>query len=340
MSAGRKLHAGIQAELDELASRGILTPEQCAILKERYPSTPWDVLPLVRIFTVLGVLTAMAGSIVLVKDMLDFWLLSEAGLLAAVVGFVAAGRWLKLSKGMPILGETLELAGGMALQGLTIVLAIHYSTGSKNWPALVGVDAALLCALAYALANPLVLWYACANLFFFIGAETGYVSGWGAYYLGMTYPVRYLAIAPVVLGLSWAHAVYLRGRCVRFARVYGHYGLLIANLAMWFLSLFGYKENIAWSGSVHASERLVFSILWIALSAGSMFASSRTGWKLLRKYAFTFLIINLYTFYFQFVVAKTGEAWFLHLLATGGSLVWLGVFLEKRRRQEATVEAE
>lgn len=333
MSVGRKLHAGVQAELDELASRQILTPGQNATLKERYPTTPWDILPLARVFTVLGVLTAMTGTVILVKDMLDFWLLSELGLLGAVVGFVAAGRWLKISKGMPLLGESLELAGGMALQGLTIVLAIHYSTGSKNWPSLVGVDAALLVVLAYALANPLVLWYACANLFFFLGAETGYLSGWGAYYLGMTYPLRYLAIAALTLGLAYVHAVGLRGRWVRFARVYAHYGLLIANLAMWFLSLFGYYEDFDQIWSDRGAERFVFSFLWFGLSAVSMVASSRTGWKLLRKYAFTFLIINLYTFYFQFVVTNSGDLWFLHLLATGGSLVGLGVFLEKQRRE-------
>lgn len=338
MSAGRKLHAGIQAELDMLTSRHILTPDQCATLKERYPATPWDVLVLVRIFTVLGVLTAMAGVIVLVKDMLDFWYLPEFKLLAMVIGFLAAGHWFKRSKGMPLLGESLELAGGMAIQGLTIVLAILYSTGSRNWPSLVGIDAALLLALAYALANPLVLWYACANLFFFLGAETGYLSGWGAYYLGMTYPLRYLVIAAITLGLAYAHAVGWRGRWVRFARVYAHYGLLLANLAMWFLSLFGYYEDIGRSWSATAGERFVFSILWFALAAISMAASSRTGWKLLRKYAFTFLIINLYTFYFQFVVANSGALWFLHLLATGGSLVGLGVFLERRRKEAKAAE--
>jgi len=150
--------------------------------------------------------------------------------------------------------------------------------------------------------------------------------------------VRYLAIAVVTLGLSFAHGVGLRGRWVRFARVYAHYGLLLANLAMWFLSLFGYYEDIDQIWSDHGAERLVFSILWLALSAGSMWASSRTGWKLLRRYAFTFLIINLYTFYFQFVVANSGEAWFLHLLFTGGSLVGLGVFLEKRRKEAKVVE--
>jgi len=338
MSAGRKQNAAIQAELDELAMRQILTPTQCSTLKERYPTSPWDLLPLVRIFTVLGVLTAMAGVVILVKDALDFWLLGEAGLLGAVVAFLATGRWLKKTKGLPLAGEVVELAAANALQGLTIVLAIHYSTGSHNWPALLGVDSALLCLLAYGLANPLVLWYACANFFFFCGAETGYLSGWGAYYLGMTYPVRYLAIAVVTLGLSYAHGVGLRGRWVRFARVYAHYGILLANLAMWFLSLFGYYEDIDQIWSDHGAERLVFSILWLALSAGSMWASSRTGWKLLRRYAFTFLIINLYTFYFQFVVANSGEAWFLHLLFTGGSLVGLGVFLEKRRKEAKVVE--
>jgi hypothetical protein len=40
---------------------------------------------------------------------------------------------------MPKTGASLELMGGFALQGLTAVRAIDLSTGSANWPALVGM---------------------------------------------------------------------------------------------------------------------------------------------------------------------------------------------------------
>lgn len=330
MSPRRRENQQVVAELDELVGREVLTPEQATRLKERYPTTTWDVLALVRSLTVLGVLTAMTGLVILARAHMNWWLMGEAALGLAVGAGVGLGYWLKHHRAMPAVGEAVELAGAVALQGLTLVLATHYSSGSEHWPPLIGVDALLLTALAYLTANRLVLWYGCANFFFYFGAETGYVSGWGAYYLGMTYPVRFLAIGAATLLLAWLHARFIRGRWAHFSRVYAHVGLLVTNLALWFLSLFGYYENldVRWSGT--DGERLIFSLLWAALAGACLYAGARTGMQLLRGYGLTFLIINLYTFYFQFVAAHSGALWFLHLLLGGGSLLWLGFYLERR----------
>ena len=83
----------------------------------------------------------------------------------------------------------------------------------------------------------------------------------------------------------------------------------------------------------------MFSLMWAVVAGASVFAGARIGARLLRGYGLTFLIINLYTFYFQFVVAKTGEAWFLHLLLMGGSLIWLGFYLERKHRGAQQEEA-
>ena len=329
VNPNRILNQSIHSELDELVARDILDANQAATLKERYPTTAWDFLVLIRAFIVLGVLTAITGLIILVREYMNWWLISESGLFMISMLSLASGYQAKKHRAIPILGESLELTGAVALQGLTVVLAIHYYTGSKNWPALLGLDSLLMIILAYITANRLVLWYACANFFFYFGAETGYVSGWGAYYLGMTYPVRFLAAGAATLVLSWLHGLVIRGRWAKFSRIYAHFGLLITNLAFWFLSLFGYYKdsNVRWSDT--NGERLVFSFLWAFVSVASIFAGAKIGLRLLRGYGLTFLIINLYTFYFQFVIANTGSFWFLHLLLIGGSLLWLGFHLER-----------
>ncbi len=349
MNPTRRRNARIHAELVALARLGVLSEDQVRTLKPRYPVTPWDILALVRVFTILGVLSAVAGLVVLAREPLwrwlqllfahvNWWVVSELALAAAGLGLLAAGRWLRERKGVPVLGETVQLLGSAALQGLTTVLAMHYSTGSKDWPALVGIQALMLLAIAYWVTNRLVLWYACAVFFFWFGAETGYMSGWGCYWLGMTYPIRFLGAGLTAVGLSWLHGKYIRGRWTPFTRVYAHFGLLIINLALWFLSLFGYYENydIRWSDTT--GERLAYSLLWAGVAGASLFAGAKYGLRLLRGYGLTFLMINLYTFYFQFVVANTGEAWFLHLLLTGGSLLWLGGRLERQHAGAAPQE--
>lgn len=331
MSANLSLFRKVHAELDALTARGLLTAPQAAALKERYPVAPWDFKSLARTFTSMGALTAVTGFLILVKDKLDWWLVSETALAAAAAGLLLGGLKLKRSRPLPLLGESLELSGAAALQGLTMVLAAHYSSGGKNWPDLVGLDSALLLALAYAQCNRFTLWYALANFFFCFGASTGYMSGWGAYYLGMSYPVRFLAVGLVTLGLAWLHALKLRGRWAPFSRVYAHYGLLVTNLALWFLSLFGYfsEGHVRWSGT--GTERLLFSLLWALTAGASLLAGAKYGLRLLRGYGLTFLIINVYTFYFQFVVVNTLPALTLHLLLLGGGTIWLGLALEKSR---------
>ena len=254
MSAGLQMHGKLHAELDKLGVMQVLTWEQVAALKLRYPVAPHDAGFLVLVFTALGIVAVIAGAALrmqaqllalwnFLKDRINWRLAAEFSLLLAFVSLLLEGRQLKRSRPRPLWGDICELAGAAALQGLTMVMAKHYSTGSQNWPALLGMDAALLLLLGYALGNRLILWYALGDFFFYFGAETGYVSGWGAYYLGMTYPVRFLGIGLLTLGAAWAHGMLVRGRLANFSRVYAHYGLLLVNLSLWFLSLFGYFED-------------------------------------------------------------------------------------------------
>lgn len=325
----RTLHQGIQRELAAVAAAGVLTLEQQQRVAERYPVSPWNVLVLIRWFTILGAVSAGAGLLVLLRHLGTPVRLAEVGCAAAFGLLLFAARLLVREKGLPRAAAALQLAAGFALQGLTVALAIDFSTGSKNWPALVGVDAALLAALAYGLQNRLVLIHALINAFTFLGGETGYLSGWGAYYLGMTYPARFFVIGLLTLGIAWVHGQRLTAGLQSFARVYAHFGLLCVHLSLWFFAVFGwFEEHVRWSGN--SGERVLFSALWAAVSLGCIVLAGKLGQRILRSYGLLFLIINVYTFYFQFVVAHSAEAWFVHLLLTGGSLLAVGMWLERQ----------
>lgn len=300
MSLGKRQNAGIRSELVELTRLGIIDDTQFVQIKEKYPVTDWNYLALVRSFTLLGALTAMAGLVILVHAHLNWWLVSELSLALCAIGLFSAGYWLRSKKQMIKLGETAEFVGAVAVQALITVLAIHYSSESSNWPGLLGMETVVLFIIAYLAANRLVLWYSCANFFFWFGASTGYISGWGCYWLGMTYPVRFLAAGVGALLLSWAHGIVVRDRWVKFTRVYAHFGMLIINLAFWFLSLFGYYEdyNSYWEDS--KGERLAYSLLWLLVSGGSLFAGAKYGLKMLRGYGLTFPPLPV-TNYFTFV---------------------------------------
>lgn len=330
-----KLNQQIVAELQALEAQQILSPEQVNRIAERYPTTTWDVLVLVRWFTILGAACAGAGVVILAQQYASLTRLGELGTAAVMFGSMALAFHLEETKGLVKTAAALQMIAGFALQGLTTLLAIDFSHGSKNWPALVGVQAALLAAMAYVLKNRLNLIHAAVCFFIFFGGETGYMSGWGAYWLGMTYPVRFLAAGVIFLLVAWFHATELKGAYQSFSRVYGHLGLLVLHLGLWFLAVFGYyTDRVSWTDN--SAERIWFSGAWAAFCVAGIWLAGVTGQRMLRSYGLTFLIIDLYTFYFQFIAYHSAEMWWLHLLIVGGSLVWVGFFLERQLREPSS----
>jgi hypothetical protein len=325
----------IQAELDQLSSLGLLTPAARARIGERYAVGAVDLSALARWFTVLGAVAMAAGAAIFVEEhaaawfLLHRWPCIEGGLTVLGAAFTGGGAWLRHRRGLPRSGGALELLGTLTFQGLLTALAIHHSTGSDDWPALVGVQTVLAAVLAYALRNRTVLVLAGVQAFVWFGGSTGYASGWGAWWLGMTYPARFLAAGAAFLAVAWLHARHVRPPWQGFARVYAHLGMLDAHLALWFLSVFGWFDDTArWAGT--DAERLAFSAVWAGFSVACVLSASRLGLRLLRGYGLTFLLVDVYTFYFQFVAWRSAELWFVHLLVLGGALVAGGIFLERQ----------
>jgi len=320
-----RLNRQVVAELRRLGSAGVLTAQQVSRIAERYPTGGWDVVSLVRAFTILGAIAAGAGAVVLAAEYVNAVRLLEGGLLLAVVLLLAGARWVR-AREMPRTAAAMEMGAGFAVQGFTSVLAFDLSTGSDNWPALVGMQTLLLAAMAYALGNRLVLAHAAVMCFIWFGGETGYVSGWGMYWLGMSYPMRFAAAGTVSLAVAWLHAEY--GRAYQsFSRVYGHFGALTLHLSLWMMSLFGsFRDyHVRWDND---AERLAYTVGWAAISGVFLAAGARFGISLLRSYGLVFLIINVYTFYFQFVAGDWPVLWWAHLLLVGGSLLFVGFRLE------------
>jgi hypothetical protein len=334
MSA-EKLNRQVLTELHLLASQKLLTYEQMKRIAERYPTSRWDLMVLIRWFTLIGAVAMGAGVLILVPKFVDWRNALDFGLGAATVGAIYGAHVLKTRKNMVKTAAALELLGAFAMQGLVVALAIRFSTGSDNWPALIGVCCILNGLLAYALRNRLILIDTLVNFFIWFGGETGYMSGWGAYWLGMTYPLRFVFAGLVTMGIAYGHVKWLQGALQGFSRVYLHFGLLVLNLALWFFALFGYFDDDRISWSNNTGQRLAFSALWALVAGASVIAGGRFGIRAMRGYGLTFLIINLYTFYFQFIAYESGELWFLHMLLVGGSMLGLGFWLEHRRSRKA-----
>ena len=326
----------IRRELAELLREGVLTEALYAQLADRYPITGWDWRSLGRWFLIFGAISVIAGLALISRTLFEFTLTKLATLLGiAMLASFGGGQWLKRTR--PALvwsGLSLELLGGLLLIGLTFTLGAIYSTGSGNWPALLLIDLVLLIGLSYALRNVLLLVLSAVVFFCWFGGFTGYASGWGAYWFGMNYPLRFLPAAGAMIAIAIIHQQSEAGPLARyrgFCKVWLSAGLFFAEMALWLLALFGNfnLEAERWH-RVGAGELILFNALWAGLNIALVCLGARLAMRMLTGYGATFLIIQIYTLFFAHLAEHLGLL--LSLLIAGGGALALTFYLEQRRR--------
>jgi hypothetical protein len=327
----------VRRELDELLREGLLDEATHARLRDRYPIEGWDWRSLGRWFLIFGAISVMAGLAILGRTLFDFTLPKLAVLLSvAILASFGGAQWLKRARlALVWTGPSLELLGGLLLIGLTFTLGAIYSTGSGNWPALLLIDLLLLLGLSYALRNALLLALSAVVFFCWFGGFTGYASGWGAYWFGMNYPLRFLAAAAVMIAVAVIHQQSEAGPLAPyrgFCKIWLSSGLFFAEMALWLLSLFG-NFDLASDGwyRAGAAERVLFNGLWAGLNVVLVWLGARRAMRMLTGYGATFLVVQIYTLFFAHLAEDLGLP--LSLLIAGGGALGLTFYLEQRRRQ-------
>jgi len=180
--------------------------------------------------------------------------------------------------------------------------------------------AALLTAYRYGLRWPLLV--GILMLFHAIGNAHRYGGG-GSYFMGFSDERLTLGIATLALGLGLWHERNLESensRLVGFGHVYIIFGLLYANLSLWFLSL----------PRGHLEATLAFAAIGIAqLVVGARLHDGRFV-----GFGIVFLSINLYTRLFESFWNEISKGTFL--LIAGSIALALGLGFEMRARKLAT----
>lgn len=156
------------------------------------------------------------------------------------------------------------------------------------------------------------------------GAETGYVSGWGAYWLGMNYPIRFVLFGGALLMGCVLLTRILQAR--QLLTVSKAMGLTYLFIALWIMSIFGNYDLDSWSSSSHA-ELLPWALLFAVAAGVCIYISLKTDDGMLRGFGLTFLAINLYTRFFEYFWDGLHKVVFFLILAA--SLAVLGRYAEK-----------
>ena len=310
------------------------------VLTERYSrQRKWDIQALIKGLLWIGAASLGIG----VVGLATLFLVSLgflSGVLAvggaAALGFGTALTRPKFRWFLPRTGSALVVVGCLLWGGAVFAVAGLLSPNGDHWSVLLLIAGILYALIAYATKNPMVLVLTLLALATWFGAETGYASGWGAYYLGLNYPVRFALVSPLVVVAGLLHARFWNARFPGFSRVYCSMGLLYLGLALWILSIWGSgKEELLGSENAHLTLAL-FSLLWLVVSVGMFLWGTRFRDRLFRAYGITFIVLNLYTRFYEYFWNAMDKS--LFFIVIGVLTLTAGILIERRYRAAKTKE--
>lgn len=146
-------------------------------------------------------------------------------------------------------------------------------------------------------------------------------------FLGMNYPVRFTLFGLLVIGFS-----FLQARIKPIAdsrRTTYLVGLLIFFTALWGVSVFGnYNDWSAWA-AVRQTQVIIYATISGLVSIVTFYLGIRYQDNLTRDFGLIFLLINLYTRYFEFFWEGLNKGIFFIILAV--SFYGVGKWIERRR---------
>lgn len=151
-------------------------------------------------------------------------------------------------------------------------------------------------------------------------------------FLGMNYPLRFTVFGLLVLGLSYVQQSI--PRLDPYRRTTYHAGLLLFFTALWGLSIFGNYGNLDRWAQVRQVQVIGYGLSFGIAAGICLFLGIRHDDAVARDYSILFLVINLYTRYFEYFWDNMNKGLFFLFLAV--SFWGIGRWLNRRKRKQQT----
>jgi hypothetical protein len=324
MKLPRKQAAVVQDAIKRWKDDGLIPDAQAETLSATIEVQYFDWRKLAKysfwiaLFSIISSVSAALSDRML-QDLLEVIFEAPALLRCAVLALGASGLFrLGLTKRQQApdrvyRNEAIFFLGVMATAGAIAQLGEAFDTGSGHYSLLLLLSFLVYAVLGIVLESNLIWVFALASLGGWMGTETGYVSGWGAYYLGMNYPLRFVLFGALLTGCALTlehHSI-----AARFYRSTLVMGLLYLFISLWIMSIFGnYGDLHAWE-RVKQIELFHWSILFAAVAGWAIYHGLRHDNDITKGFGVTFLGINLYTRFFELFWDNLHKAVFFALLA-------------------------
>jgi hypothetical protein len=163
----------------------------------------------------------------------------------------------------------------------------------------------------------------------FYGAVTS-LYGTNDRFLGLNYPIRFTLFGMVMLAMAWLQKK--NNVMPETERISFVMAMLVLFTGLWGVSIFGNYSDLSEWAKVRQSQVLVYGLVF-GLAAGlSFYLGIKYRDDLARDMGIFFLLVNLYTRYFEFFWDNMNKGIFFTVLAA--SFYGVGRWLEKGRRKK------
>ena len=326
----------LEQAISEWEQTGKLTKEQASGLRESLQLKHTERQQIAQYFFFIALFCTLLafGAIFLNEKLLEkiklyfSWNdLAIAGITAvlSVLWFWYVGR--KRDRISPVAYEIYMVLGGLSVLTSLIYCCKQAGANTTYTPFL------LLSFFLLGVLSPLLrskaLW---------IGAIAAFIGWFGEFsiydsranlFIGMNYPMRYAALGMAVLAFG-----FLQGRIKQLAftaRITYTTGLLLTFCGLWGVSIFGNYNTLAGWQQVRQVHVLAYSIVFAAAAVVSFLLGVKYKDEAARDLGVLFLLINLYTRYFEYFWDSMNKGIFFLILAITFGLV--GRWLERNNRK-------
>ena len=209
--------------------------------------------------------------------------------------------------------EFILIAGALACGGCLAFLGSALRSGRGHYPPLILAASLIYLALGWIFPSRALWVIGLISLGSWLGTESGYVSGWGDYFLGMNYPLRFVAFGIFLLA---AYFMLRKSSLRHVGKPTYVFGLLNLFIALWIMSIFGNYGDMSKWHAAHGLELLMWSLIFGAVALAAIIWSLKTDDRTARGFGLTFIIINLYTKYFEYIWEPMRAEWTSSLRTT------------------------
>jgi len=303
---------------------GLVNKEQAESLRNSYEVKGFDWMRLAKYsFWVALICGGASLAFLIVNDAVVNWLKNlyytpdviisiVSGVCAAFL-FYLGRRRERLMPEKVFSNEAIIFTGVLFTASCIAYLGKTFDNGSGNFPLLFLLSVFVYGFLAWQMDSRLIWLFALVSLGSWFGTATGYHTHWTDYFFGMNYPLRFVLFGVVLV--SACFVLRKRSWFALFDDLTYVVGMLYLFLSLWLLSIFGNYGNIDhW---MHISQITLFywGIIAAAVAGGFLLYGLKSNDAIAREFGITFLIIFLYTKYFEYFWDHTNKTLFFGILA-------------------------